>query len=64
MQCEVSHDGFRRDNFNGVYCYSGQQCSVSIRHVLRCTGMDGFLMLNVGLSCQPHAVWMQELEVG
>jgi len=31
--------------------------------IVRCAGMDGFLMPNVSNSYQQHSVWMQELEV-
>jgi len=74
MQFKARIQGFSRDNFNGSSWYQGQQSSVVIYNIARCTGNDGFLvrctgidalpMLNVCNSCQQHSVWIQELEVG
>jgi len=36
----------------------------AVSDIVRCTGIDGFLMPNVSNSYEEHSVRMQELEVG
>jgi len=36
---------------------------VAISDIVRCAGIDGFLLPNVSNSYKQHFVWMQELEV-
>jgi len=37
---------------------------VAISDIVRCTGIDGFLIVNDSKSYEQHCVWMQEVEDG
>jgi len=55
---------FWRDTFKGSYLYREQQGRVAISDVVRCAGIDGYLLPNVSNSYQQHSAGMQQLEVG
>ena len=44
MQFKACLEGFRGDDVNGSDLYRGQQSSVAIHLVVRCTRMDGFMV--------------------
>jgi len=64
--CKSRHalNEFWIDDFNGSYSYRGWQSGVVISDVVRCAGIDGFLLPNVSNYYQQHSIRMQELEVG
>ena len=74
MQFEAPHERVLGRSLQRFLCISSMAVRVAISDIVRgaridgllvrCAGIDGFLMLNVSKSYEQHSVRMQELEIG
>jgi len=64
MQSEAPLESILKRGLQWVKLILRMVVRVSISDIVRCTAIDGFLMLNVSNSYEQHSVRMQELEVG